>query len=53
MEPKTIFKTVHEDFFGNIVGSIVKNVKQATTSTTPTAAVEFFVEWTIPAIGKQ
>ena len=45
MEFKEKFKTVHEDFFGNVVGSIVKTVKKTVK---PKASNDFITDWAIP-----
>ncbi|MBD5314482.1 MAG: hypothetical protein K2G41_03105 [Duncaniella sp.] len=46
MEFKEKFKTVHEDFFGNVVGSIVKTVKKTIK---PKAHTDFIADWAIPS----
>lgn len=45
MEIKDKFAAVHEDFFGNVVGTIVSTIKSL--ATTP-ANTEFVADWTMP-----
>lgn len=44
MELKDKFSTVHDDFFGNIVGTIVSTIK----TITPRQSVEFITDWSLP-----
>ncbi|MDE5689928.1 hypothetical protein [Duncaniella sp.] len=44
MEPKDKFSTVHEEFFGNIVGTIVQTIK----TITPRQTLDFIADWSIP-----
>ena len=44
MESNDKFSTVHEEFFGNIVGSIVQTIRKIT----PRQTLEFVAEWSIP-----
>lgn len=44
MEFKEKFKTVHEDFFGNVVGSIVKTVKKTVKTK---SGNDFIADWAI------
>ncbi|MDE5988389.1 MAG: hypothetical protein K2F88_05135 [Duncaniella sp.] len=43
MESKDKFSTVHEEFFGNIVGTIVQSIK-----TIAPRQLDFVADWTIP-----
>lgn len=45
MELKDKFNTAHDDFFGNIVGTIVKTIKKVTPSNT-----EFVAEWSVLSV---
>lgn len=44
MESKDKFSTVHEEFFGNIVGTIVQSIK----TITPRQTLDFVADWSIP-----
>lgn len=44
MESNDKFSTVHEEFFGNIVGSIIQTIRKIT----PRQTLEFVAEWSIP-----
>lgn len=46
MEMKDKFNTVHDDFFGNIVGTIVKTIKKSVSTPTDT---DFVADWSVPA----
>lgn len=48
METNDKFKTAHDDFFGNVVGTIVQTIKNVTPKTTTT---EFVADWSI-AVGR-
>lgn len=44
METKDKFSTAHDDFFGNVVGTIVKTLK----TVAPKSGTDFVAEWSIP-----
>ncbi len=46
MEMKDKFNTVHDDFFGNVVGTIVKTIKKSVVTTPNT---DFVADWSVPA----
>lgn len=48
MELKDIFSTVHDDFYGNIVGSVVNTIK-TTIAPRPEA---FIADWSMPATAR-
>lgn len=50
MENKDKFSTVHDDFFGNIVGTIVQTVKKIQPNSSVTT--DFVAEWSVPSIGQ-
>lgn len=46
MELKDKFNTAHDDFFGNVVGTIVENIKKTVI---PKSTVEFVADWSLPS----
>ncbi|MDE6122390.1 hypothetical protein [uncultured Duncaniella sp.] len=45
MELKDKFNTAHDDFFGNVVGTIVETIKKTVA---PKSTVEFVADWSLP-----
>ncbi|MCM1505485.1 MAG: hypothetical protein NC127_09850 [Muribaculum sp.] len=45
MELKDKFSNVHDDFFGNIVGTIVNTIK----TIAPKQSTDFIADWSLPA----
>ena len=46
MELKDKFNTAHDDFFGNVVGTIVETIKKTVA---PKSTVEFVADWSLPS----
>ncbi|MCM1076801.1 MAG: hypothetical protein NC411_05530 [Bacteroides sp.] len=44
MELKDKFNTAHDDFFGNVVGTIVQTIKKTVT---PKPSVDFVADWAV------